>query len=327
MDTSILGIDVSSRKLDLAWSDEHGLQHATVAYTSQALDQFLAAHPFISAPHCTVGMESTGDYHLKAAQYFLQRGFPVRLLNPILTRHYTRLTIRGTKTDVTDAQLICRLVADGQGTLLSWADVTNRTKEVLRLSCYLIRTAARLKQRLGSTKRKHLPDTKQVEAKLVRVIGRVHKLADELVEEVTAHPSRSEELIASIPGFGVKLAAIVHHELGNIARFPNSRTLVAYAGLDPRVIQSGAVLNTTGRLTKRGPRELRHALFLAANVACRWEPELKAYYQRKREQGRTHAEVLCILSRKLLHRIYAVLREQRPYQKRSGQPEMHLQTR
>lgn len=313
MDISILGIDVSSRKLDLAWSSEGSLQHATIEYTTKALDAFVVSHPNCSSTSCTVGMESTGDYHLAAAQYFLKAGFQVRLLNPILTRHYTRLTIRGTKTDVTDAQLICRLIADGHGSVLSLEQVTNRDKELLRLSRHLIRTAAQLKQRLGSTKRKQLPNTKSVEAKLRRVIARVHTFAEELVAEATAHPSLEEQLIDSIPGFGTTLAAIVHHELGDISRFKNSRSVIAYAGLDPRVIQSGTMLNTHGRLTKRGSTELRHALFIAANVAVRWEPELKQYYQKKRAQGHTHIAVLCMVSRKLLYRICAVLKEKRTY--------------
>ncbi|PIT98232.1 MAG: hypothetical protein COT71_01670 [Candidatus Andersenbacteria bacterium CG10_big_fil_rev_8_21_14_0_10_54_11] len=89
--------------------------------------------------------------------------------------------------------------------------------------------------------------------------------------------------------------------------------MVAYAGLDPRIKQSGSKLNTTGRLTKRGSPMLRHALYVAANVARRFDPELNAYYLKKREEGRRHAEVLCIIARKLLYRIHAVLRERRPY--------------
>lgn len=316
MDTTILGIDVASRKLDLAWSDESGWQHATVEYTTSALDTFLAAHPSFTPGVCTVGLESTGDYHLAVSQYLIKHGFTVRLMNPLLTRHYTRLTIRGAKTDEKDAELICRLVADGQGTPLTWAEVTNRDKEVLRLSTHLTRVGAQLKQRLGSTRRKGLPNTQGIEAKLERLIGRVSKLSDELVAEVTEHQSEDERLIDSIPGFGAKLSAIVHHELGDISRFRNVRALTAYAGLDPRMRQSGAQLNTTGRISKRGSAELRHALFIAANVARRWDPDLKVYYAHKRSQGRTNTEVLCIISRKLLSRINAVLRERRPYEAR-----------
>lgn len=313
MDTTILGIDVASRKLDFAWSNETGWQHATVEYNKQSLDDFLKSHPTIKPDSCQVGLESTGDYHIAVSQYFIKHGFTVRLINPILTSHYTRLTIRGAKTDEKDAQIICKLVADEQGEVLSWHDVTNRDKELLRLSCHLTRTAAGLKQRLGSTRRRQLPNTKDIEAKLERVIGRISKLSNELVAEVTAQPSEEEKLIVTIPGFGVKLAAIVHYELGDVSRFRNVRALIAFAGLEPRMRQSGALLNTTGRISKRGSAELRHALFLAANVAKRFNPELNTYYQKKRAQGRTHKEVLCIISRKMLRRVAAVLRENREY--------------
>lgn len=324
MDTSILGIDVSSRKLDLAWSEPDGMRHETIEYTPGALTAFLASHPLVTCQATTVGLESTGDWHLAVSQYFLKAGFPVRLLNPILTKHYTRLTIRGAKSDTKDAALICRLVADGQGTLLSWHDVTNRNQELVRLSCHLTQIASRLKCRLGTTRRKKLPNTKRIEGKLVRLIGRVAKLSDELMAEVTAVPSEDEKLIASIPGFATKLAAIVHHELGDVTRFRNARALIAYAGLEPRLRQSGKLLHTTGRISKRGSPLLRHALYLAANVARRWDKELKQYYVYKRAQGRTHTEVLTIISRKMLRRIQAVLRERRPYELREFSPETPL---
>ncbi len=162
MDTSILGIDVASRKLDFAWSNEKGWQHATIEYNKKSLDDFLAINKSFKPTTCTIGLESTGDYHIAASQYFIKQGFTVRLINPILTKHYTRLTIRGAKTDTTDAQIICKLVADEQGEILSWHDVANRDKELLRLSHHLTQTASQLKQRLGSTRRKQLPGTKRI---------------------------------------------------------------------------------------------------------------------------------------------------------------------
>lgn len=138
-------------------------------------------------------------------------------------------------------------------------------------------------------------------------------MAEELVAKATTNPSEPEQLIRSIPGFGAKLAAVVHHELGDITRFKNAKSLVAFAGLDPRIKQSGSMLNTTGHLTKRGSTSLRYALFLAANVARRYDAELGDYYAQKRVEGRTHREVLCIISRKLLYRINALVRSHRTY--------------
>jgi transposase len=110
------------------------------------------------------------------------------------------------------------------------------------------------------------------------------------------------------------LSAVVHYELGSVDRFKNARSLVSFAGLDPRIKQSGHKLNTTGRLLKRGSPHLRAALFLAANVARRYDPELNQYYEKKKTEGRAHTEILCMIARKLLYRIWAVLRDRREYQ-------------
>lgn len=313
MDTSILGIDVASRKLDLCWSTHGHCERTTLAYTRPALATYLREHPTVTPDRCTVGLESTGDYHIAVSNFFLQRGFAVRLINPLLTRSYTRLTIRGTKTDTRDAELICKLVADGHGEPLSLATVANRKRELLRLARTLVQTSVQLRQRLQSTQRKDVGQTRRYEDKIERIIGRLKTVAAELVTEATEHPCEAEYLISTIPGFGPKLAATVYHELGDIHRFKNAKSLVAYAGLDPRIKQSGVALNTRGHLTKRGSATLRSALFLAANVARQHEPDLGDYYARKRAEARTHREVLCIISRKLLYRINALLRSHRRY--------------
>jgi len=66
-------------------------------------------------------------------------------------------------------------------------------------------------------------------------------------------------------------------------------------------------------MSKRGSPYLRHALWQAAFMAIRYDPELQAYYQRKRAEGKAHGTAIGAVCRKLLVRIYVVLKEQRPY--------------
>jgi transposase len=116
-------------------------------------------------------------------------------------------------------------------------------------------------------------------------------------------------------GVGPAIAVSLSAEIGDISRFPGSKQLVAYAGLDPRVRQSGTVLHRNTRLTKRGSAELRHSLFLAANIARQHDPELRAYYQKKRAEGRTYTEATVATARKVCYRVFAVLRRGTPYVK------------
>lgn len=314
---SIVGIDVASDKLDVCVRTGDQLASCTFANTDAALQGFLAEHPLLAPQDSLVGLESTGDYHLTAARFFLGRGFTVKLLNPILTKQYTRTTIRGTKTDKTDAELIVKLLQEGHGDPLSLANIRNEPKALLRAAQGLTKVSTQLQLQLQSLKRKDLAGAGTLIQHLTDLIAEVKEVADEAVAQATEEQSEDEYFIDSVTGFATKLSAIVHHELGDVARFPNAKSLVAYAGLDPRIIQSGKKLDTNGRITKRGSPHLRVALYLAANVARIHDLELKAYYDKKKAEGRAHTEVLCMVSRKLLARVYTVLKERRCYVKKT----------
>src|SRR5882762_5979835 len=82
-----------------------------------------------------------------------------------------------------------------------------------------------------------------------------------------AWPTNLAQRLQSIPGIGPYHAACTIDEIQDMARLRTSKQLIAFAGLDPRIKQSGHTLNVTGRLTKRGSKYLRHSLFLATSVA------------------------------------------------------------
>ena len=95
------------------------------------------------------------------------------------------------------------------------------------------------------------------------------------------------------------------------------RSLVGYTGIDAHVHQSGQFSASQMHMSKRGSPYLRRAVWLAANIARQFDPELKVYYERKRAEGKHHNTVIGAICRKLLARIFVVLTEQRPYQVRS----------
>jgi transposase len=315
----ILGVDVASCQLDFCLFDTKFNKHLfeSIDYEQTKLKQFLNKHKkTISPKDCLVGMESTGDYHLKVARFFLKQNFKVKLINPILTRQYTRTTIRGIKTDKSDSELICKLLLNNHGDSLELAQINDNRKDLLRLSTSLTHTAASLKVQVKSLKRKEVSGIENIEKDIKKIINQIKELSDGLVSKVSDNQTKEEIFIDSIPGFATKLSAIVHHEIGDINRFNNVKSLVAYAGLDPRIKQSGENLKTTGRITKRGNKHLRTALFIAANISRQYDQELKDYYDKKKEENRTHKEILVMISRKLLARIFTLLKEQREYVKK-----------
>ena len=144
-----------------------------------------------------------------------------------------------------------------------------------------------------------------------------------LEAQVAASEQQIERLLASceqhvtdIKGIGPVLAASLVAEIGDIRRFPRLESLVAYAGIDPSVFSSGEFTATETHMSKRGSPYLRRALWLAAVSASRSNPDLAAYLQRRIDQGKPWGTAMGAVARKLLSRIYVVLKHNRPYEVR-----------
>jgi transposase len=121
------------------------------------------------------------------------------------------------------------------------------------------------------------------------------------------------QYITSIPGVGPVTGAAILAEIGDIQRFETVDKLVAYAGIDATVYQTGQFEASEAHMSKRGSPYLRHALWLAATAALLHDPSLQEYYQKKRKEGKHHGTALGAVCRKLLARIFVVLKEQRAY--------------
>lgn len=123
------------------------------------------------------------------------------------------------------------------------------------------------------------------------------------------------ELVKSIPGVGDKLAATIISEIGDAQQFGDAKQLVAYAGLDPGVYSSGQFVATSNRITKRGSKRLRRALYLAVQCGLRGSTNerLRGYYNKKREEGKPYKVTVIACANKLLHHIYAILKKGQPY--------------
>jgi transposase len=140
--------------------------------------------------------------------------------------------------------------------------------------------------------------------------GQIQSIEDKIDQMMKLIDSK----IMSIPGIGVTLGPIILGEIGNIGRFSNAKKLVAFAGLDSVVSESGRFKNMTGRISKRGSPLLRQALFLAANVARMNDDVLKQFYDKKRSEGKHHYSALNAIAAKLLRIVYSVLKNNKEYQ-------------
>jgi len=123
--------------------------------------------------------------------------------------------------------------------------------------------------------------------------------------------------INSVVGISERITSVILAELGEISRFTNGKQITAMAGLDPSVCQSGKYTRKQGNhISKRGSKYLRRELYLAAKAAIMHDPELKAWYEIKKAQGKHYNVCMCAIARKLLLRVWKVWQERRDYEVR-----------
>jgi transposase len=151
---------------------------------------------------------------------------------------------------------------------------------------------------------------------LLEQISFIEDQVEQLDLEIAAYMKQTDSFITTIPGIGPVLGAVIISEVGDISRFEDGKKLVAYAGIDASVSQSGSFEGTQMHMSKRGSPYLRRALYTAAGVAAFHDPELSAYYQRLRQRGKHHGVAVGAIARKLCYIVFSVLSENRPFEHR-----------
>lgn len=159
-----------------------------------------------------------------------------------------------------------------------------------------------------------LQDAVQIEMSCL--LDQLDLLLDQIAhldDSIAAIMDRIPQYITSIPGIGPVTGAAILAEIGDVNRFESSEKIVAYAGIDPSVYETGQFKAAQTHMSKRGSPYLRCALWQAASMAIMYDPELKSYYQAKRQEGKHHGTALGAVCNKLISRIFIILKEQRPY--------------
>lgn len=151
---------------------------------------------------------------------------------------------------------------------------------------------------------------------LIEQIEFTEKQVHEIDRKIEKQLKKLNSVILTIPGVGPSTGAIILGEIGDINRFSNPRKLVAFAGIDPTAFQSGNFTGQHNRLSKKGSPYLRRAVWMSAVVASRCDPVFKAFYEKKRNEGKAHGTAIGAVARKLLYTIHAILKANRPYEVR-----------
>ena len=146
-----------------------------------------------------------------------------------------------------------------------------------------------------------LDEIEALEKQIAQLDGRIAELYGEV------DPS---QCLLAVSGLGEFLAAAITGVIGDVRRFPSAKHLISFSGLAPRVKSSGGQTKARQGITKHGSPYLRAWAYLAAENARQYDPELKAYYQRMRANGKHYLTAMCATAARLLERVYEILSEQ-----------------
>ncbi len=262
-----------------------------------------------------VCMESTGIYGQDLATYLVGAGCRVSIVNPARIKAYGTSEMTRNKTDRSDAVLIAKYCL--RHDLAAWSppDPTQvRLRGIVRCLHDLERDRVRILCRLESIKDEAIRSFwhKGVQF-LDERIRLMQKERDSLCKEDPTLAKR-RDLLKSIPGVGQRTALIMLAELPDLDSFDSAKQLAAFAGLTPANRVSGSSIRGHTRLSKRGSRSLRAALFLPAMTAIRCNPAVQALARRMTDRGKSKMAILGAAMRKLLHIIYGVLKSGMPFQ-------------
>jgi transposase len=259
-------------------------------------------------------LEATGTYSEALATYLYDNGHQVSVVNPAATKAYAGAQLSRTKTDRVDAELIARFCQTQKPQLWKPAAVEVRELQALvRRLDSLIEMQVMEENRLSSGL--HPVGVRDSIESVISHLDEQIKRTEKLIQKhISNHPQLKTErdLLLSIPGLGEATVARLMSEI-NFHQYENARQVAAFAGLVPRLRESGQSVRGRPRLSKMGTPRIRHALYFPAVTALRCNPVIKEWAKRLRERGKCEMQIICAVMHKRIHLAYGVLKSGKPY--------------
>lgn len=310
---NFVGIDMSKDSFHVAF-DEH--RSAVFRNDPVGISDFLTAldDAGYERNDVTVGVESTGAYHLLFAEMLRRQKWPLKIINPLIASRVIKASLHPVKTDRTDARAIRTCLIAGHGNPYTDTPEILALKTLVQERQALCQMRTMLKQRLHAHATKALAVPFGLHNSFRSTLNAMTREISYLERKMMVYSTPTQKLLMSIPGIGRTNAAALVAYIGDIDRFSDPKKLTAYLGLDCRVHESGSSVHGKGYISKRGNSYLRSLLFNATFIARRRNPTLKAYYEKKRNEGKHYFSALCATERKLVHLIYGVWKRGTPFE-------------
>lgn len=312
------GIDVSAENVDITF-ERDGEHHRRSFHNTPAGHRQLIAALTRGGGCVRVALEATGTYYLDLATALAETpGVEVMVINPRKLRHYAKASGRRAKTDPLDADLIFDYLL--RMDFVAWKPTPAHRLELKALSrrvSQLVHMRTQEVNRLHATSatRQHpsevADDLRAHIEQLDQRIDTLRRLADARIQQ-DAELKRQRDLLLSIHGVGEACSLAI---LGEVCTLPDGlsvRQWVAFAGLDPKISQSGNRAKKP-KISREGNAYLRRALYMPILCANYRQPHFRDFYQRLLDRGKLKRVAQVATMRKLLHAVYGILKNDSPF--------------
>ena len=314
--SSFVGVDVAKNTFDIATHLPNG-KHKTkakLANDSKGFKEFEAWLEKQVEPSALIVMEATSVYHLELAEFVYNKGYRVCVVNPATTHAYAGSELRRIKTDKSDAKLIADFAQEKNEKLKLWAPEPlkyRQLKAMVRRLDDLQEMEQMELNRLDVSDEKVKNSINSVLRHIEKEIAETHKAIKKHIDD---DPDMREmrDLIVTIDGIGQKTLERLLAELGDLRKYNDPRQLVAAAGLNPKLQDSGLLKGRTV-ISKIGSARVRASLYMPGLVALKHNNAIKAMKERLKANGKAPKQIICAAMRKLLHYVYGVLKSGQPF--------------
>ena len=385
-----VGVDVAKFKHDLCILGERGEILEPNMQIGNNLQGFLDLEQMISEfsnananKNTKIGLESTGHYSIAITEFFVNKGYQVIEMNPLLTNLFRKAqTLRKTKTDKTDAMTIATMLAyDNSSPTVILSYQMDELKSLARYRRRIVSARSKLKVDLKRFLTIGFPELEQNEKELhskwiyailsefpdAESIAKAHlkrlttlaknasnnmiskdriinvrdlarksvgksshvvrlevvqtllqiqmyeQLVNDVDNEIKIIMDTLHSPVMSVPGISYTLASLIIGEIGDINRFESPEKVLAFAGLEPSIHQSGKYLATKNKMVKRGSSNLRWALMEAAKGVARNDLTFQSYLNKKLGEGKHYNVAVSHTAKKLLRVLYYLMKHDKQF--------------
>lgn len=311
---NVIGLDVSKDTIDATLIKTKGSKdYIKISNDTEGFENLINWIKTKRIRKIAISMEATGIYYEQAAEY-LSAIYTVYVINPLKIKEYAKSQFSHTKTDKADSKLIAEFANRHLDKLTPFKPSENP------ILYKLVNLLQQLKEQQKETQnRLHTAKDIYIKSTHEEIIELLEEKIDQTSKRIEGMIKQKESLnieyqnLQTIPAIGKETAVILLRHLTD-KNFETANKFVAFAGLSPKIEQSGTSVNKKGRLSRYGHRQLKRALFMPALVAYR----MNAFPQlvRNLESAKKPKMIIIVaLMRKLAKIAFYIHKTKKPFDK------------